>query len=367
MSKDKIEILIAGPEDNQGLIDLSHNCPMESDISVYPDRSPDYSAIQKLINKNSYHVIAKKNNNIIGCLGCTYFDVQINNEIFRSGVMVDFKVDPSMRKSLITYRIAKFLAEKEKISKTDLWIGMILAQNKAPLPFIKGRVGFPKANFFGRFNVRNFIPILKFKIDHRFEICQATQKDIPEIVKLYKNFYNKHQLTPYFTEEKFLELITNFKGLEIENFSIAKENGKIKAVLATWDQSFYKKMFVRNFHASAKVLLFFCKFLSIFMKIPKLPKSNNHLKVMNIIMYAHNNCPEAFKALIRHTNNKMRGGEYPILTLYMSAKSPLNKYLKAMPGTTVGTDCYIATENEEINKTLENRMDSIHLEWQIFV
>jgi hypothetical protein len=103
------------------------------------------------------------------------------------------------------------------------------------------------------------------------------------------------------------------------------------------------------------------------MKIPKMPKRNKHLKVINLVMTAHDNSTDAYKALLRFMNNKFRGSKYPILTLYLNSNSPLKKCLKGMIGATVGTDCYVSVENEEINNILLNESDKIHPEWQIFL
>lgn len=367
MTKEKIEIVIAGEQDNLGLIELSHNCPMESDISLYPDRTPDYSIIQKTIDKDSYHSIARTDKKVIGCLGCTYIDLQVNKKAIKAGIIADFKVLPEYRKSMITYRVVKLLSETEKSSKADLWIGLILANNQAPLPFIMGRVGFPETIYIGRYDVKNYIPLRKLKVNPDFEILPATKNDIPEMAEVYMKFYNNHQLTPFINEKILRDTISDFKGLEIENFIIARKNGKIRAVMALWDQSFYKRLVIQEFHMGAKILIFLCRILSIFTKIPKLPKAKNHLKVMNIVMTAHDNSPEAFKALVRFINNKFRGGNFPILTYYLRSDSPLKKCMKGLHGTTVSTDCYVGCEDEEIKKSLMASKNSIHLEWQIFL
>lgn len=367
MSKGNVEIRIAEPRDNQGLIDLSHNCPMEADITVYPDRSPDYAVIQKLIDKDSYHSIGLLNGEIIGCLGCTYSEFQVNNEKIPGGVIADFKVAPDHRKSMVTFRVVKKVSDMEKKSKASIWIGLILANNKAPLPFIMGRVGFPKTVYVGRFNVMNFIPLRNFRIDPKFEIRKATIEDIPEMSEVYMKFYSRHHLTPYFTDKSLHEIISIFKGLEIENFYLAIENGKIKAVMAAWDQSFYKRLVVESFNLGPKLLILLCRFLSLFMKVPELPKKNKHLKVINVVMTAHDNSPDGYTALVKFLNNKYRGSEFPLLTFYMKSDNPLKKCFKGMLGASVGTDCYVSTENKDINKTLLAELDKIHLEWQVFL
>ncbi|MCK5821415.1 MAG: GNAT family N-acetyltransferase, partial [Bacteroidales bacterium] len=244
MEKQKITIDFMTDADNEAILSLSHRCPQDGMIGGYPDRSPEFRRIHQQVSKKSYHKVARKGDTLIGAFGAIYSNLQYKDVNYDSAYLMDLKVDPAYRRSTVAYRVVKETVANLGTLGTELAIASFLKDNDFSLIFTKSRAGIPDAKYLGDFMIFSIVPILKKKVSKKFIIDHPTEKDIPELVKLYNKFYSRYKLAPRMSEELFRYYITEIDGMGLSQFRVARQDGKIKAVLCAWDEDRYKKWFV---------------------------------------------------------------------------------------------------------------------------
>lgn len=348
-----IKIRLAEDADDEKIRDLSRRCPQEGVITFFPDRTPRFNTLHKILDEGAWHYVACKEDAIIGLVGVIHFSARVLDKIYKIGFMLDLRVDVEYRSGLAAFRLVKTAVDHLRESDVDMVIVNFLKDNKRPLVFTSGRGGLPIAQFLGDNKVFNIIPIHSMSLDKRFEIDEATEEDIPEIIELYHKYQAGFKIAPVITEELFRKYLHAIEGISLDNILLARENGKIKAVTGMWDEHTYKAYHALKLSFSIRAANAALKFLSLFMKVPHPIGLNEPLKQLSLVLYAHDERPEALETLFRHVNNINLGSEYTLITLYAQNNDPVFKMLKKFKGVAVNTEMYMFAKDESIFEKLK--------------
>jgi len=367
MEKGKILIDFFKPEDNEALLDLSHRCVQHGIISVYPDRSPTFDRIHKQIDPESFHVVARHNGIIIGCVGAIFFPVQVGGQKARAVYMLDFKVDPDYQKGLTAYRLIKkaigFLIDNDE----RIGFATIIKGNVASHVFTRGRAGFSPSRNLGDIQINNIIPLRRKKLDPRFKVENPSEEDIGEIVELYSGFYGNYKIAPYIDEEIFRFYIMEIEGMGLSNFWVAREKGRIKAILCSWDENIYKRYMVIKVPPGMRFVFRGISFLSRFFKMPASLKPGSPLRQKTLVMLAHDNSIPALKSLVRHVNNIHLGSEYTILQAHLHREDPLIGSLGGLFRLKVNVEAHMMTRNFGLADTVADKPGPVFFEWPVYI
>lgn len=353
--------------DNQSVLELSPRCAQSGMVTMYPDRSPVFNRIHRLIDPDSYHVIAINDSRVIGLLGILHSDFYFQDKPIRMAFFMDFKVDPDFRVGLTAYRMVKRSIENERESGTRMGLATLLKNNEGPMVFTKGRGGFPASLYLGDNRIYSYVPIRHLKTDNRFLIRQAVEKDIPELVALYNRFYSSYRLAPRMTEEMLRHYTAKIDGLSLGRFYVACEGDAIKAVLAAWDAKSIKRYWVTQSNIRVKLISGLVKFLSLFGRMPEPIRINEPLKQLTLVLYAHDQCTEALAALFRHINNLHIGGEYSLIQVQMHEDDPANESLRGLTGISVYTEIHFFTNTLQFAREIQNTSGLVHLEFPTYI
>ncbi|MDZ7635794.1 MAG: hypothetical protein U5L72_15715 [Bacteroidales bacterium] len=166
-------------------------------------------------------------------------------------------------------------------------------------------------------------------------------------------------VSPAMTEDRFRRYLTSVNGLSPCNFLIARENGKIKAVTAIWDEHAYKSYQVLKLNFSIRVVAKILNFLSLFMKVPHPVRLNEPLRQLSLVLYAHDDCPEALDTLFRYVNNVSLGSEYTLIMLYAQENDPVFKPMKKFTGISVKSEMYIFAEETRVFEKLKQNSSGV--------
>jgi hypothetical protein len=134
---------------------------------------------------------------------------------------------------------------------------------------------------------------------------------------------------------------------------VARENGKIRAMTALWDEHHYKSYQVLKLTSRIEIVNGLIKFLSHFMRVPHPIRKNEPLRQLSLVMYAHDDCPEAMTSLFRHINNLTRGSAYTLITLYAQEKDPIFSTLKDFAGVSIHSEMYLFAKDPMVFEILE--------------
>lgn len=368
MSERSVEIRSFKEEDNSQLLELAKKCPMEGDIEAYIDRSPRFMDFYYLTDKNPTLLVATEKDKILGCLGSSHFNAHVNSNNHNISVWGDFKVAPESRGSKAAIYLFNEIYNEDVKRDNEFSIVSILKGNKKSLSFTKGKGKVPKAQQIDDYVFYSVLPILKLKTNKKYKIEKLSDDRIEDVVDLYNTYYSGLNLTPRYTVESFKETIKRYK-LTYDDFYIAVENDKVKAVVAAWDQYDIQRYIVNQYTGKIKLLVSLYGLLRPFMKMPKSPQKGKPLRFMFLSLFAH--IPgetEAMKTLVRHIHNNIRGKEYSFYNICFRENDELCNILKGTVNSTVYTHNFAFCTNPEKNiEDFEITSKACHIEYATLV
>ncbi|MBS0010116.1 MAG: GNAT family N-acetyltransferase [Bacteroidales bacterium] len=346
-----IRVRLADDADKEKIRGLSQRCYQEGMITMLINRTPRFNTLHLLIDPEAWHYVACSEEKIVGLVGVLHFRLRILDKVFKSGYMLDLRVDEDFRRGVAAYRLVKAAIDHIRESDTDMIIANFLKDNRHSLVFTTGKGGIPKARYLGTNRIFNILPLWHMKTDKRFEISKPREKDIPELLELYAKYASGYQIAPVITGDLFRRYIA-VEGISLDNFFVARENGKIRAVTAVWDEHTYKSYQVLKLTFTIKVVAKLMKFLSFFMKTPRPVRLNEPLRQLSLVLYGHDDCPEALDTLFRHVNNINRGSKYTLIMYYAHEADPMFRYMKKFTGVSVKSEMYLFAKEASLFENL---------------
>jgi predicted N-acetyltransferase YhbS len=354
-----IQIRLAEEADNEKIIQLSERCPQEGVVTIFINRTPRFNTLHKLMDPTAWHFVACKDDEIIGLVGVIHFKARVLDKPCKIGYMLDLRVDKAYRSGITAFKLVRTAVDYLQKSDADMVIANFLKDNKRPLVFTSGRGGLPPALFLGDNRVLNLLPLRKLRLSERFVIEKPSESDIPELVALYQKYAEGFKIAPVFDEAHFRNIINTVEGLSFDAFLVAKENGKIRAVTAAWDEHPYKSYQVLKLNLSIRVVTWVLRFLSLFMKTPYPIKLNEPLRQLSLVLYAHDNCPEALEQLFRQVNNQNIGANYTMITLYAQENDPVFKLVRKFTGVSVKSEMHMFAKDMSVFDRLRENPDPV--------
>jgi hypothetical protein len=348
-----IQYRLAEESDNAGILDLAKRCPQEGMITFFVNRTPRFNTLHRLLDPDAWHYVACTGDKIIGLVGVVHFQANVLGKECKIAYMLDLRVDEAYRNGTTAFRLVKTAIDHLQKSDADMVIANFVKDNKRPLVFTSGRGGLPMAHYLGRNRILNLLPVYNMKKDDHFEIGTLQENEIKEIIEIYRRYSAKFKIAPLLTEDRFRKYIKTVEGLSTDHFLVAKENGKIRAVTALWDEHFYKSYHVQKLTSQIRLVNGLMKFLSHFMRVPHSIRKNEPLRQLSLVLCAHDNCPEAMTSLFRYINNLMRGSEYTLITLYSQENDPIFSVVKNFLGVSVHSEMYLFAKDPKIFEQLE--------------
>jgi N-acetylglutamate synthase-like GNAT family acetyltransferase len=349
-----LNIRKAKEEDSDQIAELSHRCLQEGVITMFINRTPTYNTLHRLIDPEAWHYVVTRDEEVAGLVGVLHFRIRAADHEYKTGYMLDLRVAEELRKGMTAYRLVKGAIDHIRDSDADMIIANFLKDNKHSLVFTTGKGGIPESYFLGVNRVFNILPLKRMKLNKRFEIGKPEEKDIPAIVELYKSYSNGFRIAPIISEEVLRDYINKIEGLSLDNFLVARENGKIRAVTGVWDEHTYKSYQVLKLTTSIKIVTRLLRVLSLFIKTPQPIRLNEPLRQLSLVLYAHDGCPEALDTLFRYVNNINRGGKYTLIMFYAQKSDPMFRYMKKYTGVSVESEMYMFAKDTGIYKNLRD-------------
>lgn len=339
--------------DNDGILDLSRRCPQEGMITFFVNRTPCFNTLQRLLDPEAWHFVACREDTIIGLIGVVHFQANVLGVNRKVAYMLDLRLDEAYRSGTTAYRLVKTAVDHLYASDVDIVLANFIADNNRSLEFTKSRAKIPAALFLGRNRIYNLLPLFPVKTDKRFEVGSLREEDIPEVVELYQKYSLNFNIAPIVSEERIRKYLDTIDGFSRSRFLIARENGKIKAVTALWDDHHYKSYQVLKLTSQINFVNNLFKVLSLFMRTPHPVCINEPLRQMSLVLYAHDDCLPALNTLFRTINNLGRGSEYTLITLYAQEKDPVFSALKNFLSVSVNSELYLFAKDQKIFEQLE--------------
>jgi len=334
----------ANSKDNRALLNISRKEPMESSIVLYVDRSPDYFYLPSLQGNDSKIFVAERNKEIVGAIGISFRNVRLFGNLQRIGYTGGLKIKESARGGWILYRLMKKVVDEMLRMKVSMCILTALKKNQKILRTISGRLNIPPFYPIATFRVFHIIPLMRpfmrYKCSSQYTIEKLSPSDFEEMVELFRRHYNLYELVEEFDKTKITQLIEQSKDFSLDNFLVAKLNGKIVSAVSYWNQIGFKKTIVQKYNGLFKGLFYVLKPIKI------LPIQGEPMKVLTIRHLICNECcPDAAKELLKYTIRLFRP-QFRLFRVGFHEKDPLIQTLKGFPRIGLDVVLYAAFRNE---------------------
>jgi hypothetical protein len=344
-----IQLREAVSTDNAGLLDLTSLLPMEGRISIRIDRNPDFFQLLKQRGPGKLFV-AENAGKIIGCFSASMMNTFVNGNPDKVHYLADLKIHPSSLGSTLASRLLYEMFDYLRTEKADLFFSTAAFGNEKVMPLFEGRIGLPKFQCIGTFNVYQIIPIVKKTVSHKYTIAEIPLND--GIINFYTRFLKRYQYSPMIYE-------TTLHGTR--NL-IAIRNNETVASLSLVDVGSSKQNVLVRLPRSLNLIVSILRKFNKLVKILNLPEFNKPIKIMYIKVFAFKDgCEDALELLINQARTICLREKYCFLSIGIHEKDPLNKIFSQYLHFTFHSLGFIASLSKD-NEKIQNCMAGIAYE-----
>jgi hypothetical protein len=339
--------------DNDGIVALARRCPQEGMITFLFNRGPRFDTINRLLDPEAWHFVACDQGRIVGVVGVIHFQAHVLGHCRKIAYILDLLLDGPYRQGMTAFRLIKPVVQRLYQSDADMVLVNFLKDNHHPLVFTKGRAGLPAATNLGDNTFFSMLSLRTMRIDSAYKIEQPTERDLPELVELYQRSGSHYKIAQVLDEPMLRHYLENIEGLGLENFLVARRNGRIRAVTALWDEIPYKSYEVQKLNFAISSMTHLLKLMSYVAKVPRPIELHKPLSQLSLVLNAHLDCPEAIEMLFRHVNNLHRGSKYTLVTLYGQDNDPITKVIRKFRGLSVKSEMHVFARDPLLQTQLE--------------
>jgi ribosomal protein S18 acetylase RimI-like enzyme len=209
-----IRYRLAGPDDNQQLIELTASSGMTGEISLRIDRKPDFFKLLSLRGETKVFV-ALDDEKIIGSLCVSAQQVWVGGKILPIQYIGDFKVSEFYRNQGIGLQLCNEMADYVVSTGADLAFLNVSRGNKRPLSFFKNRADIPDFENIGIFTIYQFLGKKETPVSRKYTIEKSSAND--RLIQFLNGHYGNYELGPVITKEKLenTEIYTIGNGKEL--------------------------------------------------------------------------------------------------------------------------------------------------------
>jgi ribosomal protein S18 acetylase RimI-like enzyme len=292
-----MEIREATQNDNQTLLELQKKCPMGVDFVVAMDSSPDYFARSRPY-QDCHVFVAVENHQIIGSIACAIDTRLVQGKPTKTAYLYGMIVDPAKRRTGVASQLQKHIENYASKQKVDLCHLLVMEEN---LPSIRlcQKNGFQLIKDSPRFSLMVYKPM---KLQNEANIKPMTPADTNDVVSMINETYQDHDFYMPYTEETFQEYIKRLPQDTPQNTLVFKQGTNIQACLGYWDFNKIIRDRILKLSRQLKTIALPIRFLSLFTKMPKIPKLGETLKQWYLFPMAYKDAT-ALAELIKHVNN----------------------------------------------------------------
>lgn len=347
----------AAPEDNRDLIALTAACPMEGEVGLRVDRSPDFFALNRLEGGEwKVAVVDSPDGGLAGCVAGAVRRVYIGGEPRKVMYVGDLKVHPRWRGTGPADVLSAFAREycRERGGDHAITLMTVLGGNAGMARRAEGPRGLPRLERFAGIRAYNIGLLWKRKpprieglsIERAFIQSRQSPADLArEMAALWSIHAPHRQFAPCHDAEGFAAWVAAAPGLSWEDHWLARDRqGNLVAFVGFWDQDAFKQMRVTRYSPGLKAFRSVFNLAAPMLGAAPLPAAGGRLRYRTAV----NLCVPAgradiLRALIIAAYNDLRGRGYAFLTVGLDRKDPLNAACEGLLAQPTDIDALVST------------------------
>lgn len=285
------------------------------------DRSPDFTAVNRILSNAWDILVAEVNSEIIGFLDMRHMKLRIGAQVAPATYVGLAGIQERWRGTAAFLRLTR---ESEKLCRSlgsKLVITLVNIRNSRLSRFLELRHG--ACTHTERIVVSCILLGPHYRWNKRIDYGYATEKDLPEISQLISKSYDNYLIASQLEENRF----ANFPNFKLKNILLARDTaGQIVAVLGLWNQGEFRRTRILGYRFLDYCLRAFVSGLSNFIRFAPVPRPGENLNILNAIYaVAKEGHEEEFAGLLRHACNISANQGYHFLLLAAAENDPLSK------------------------------------------
>lgn len=249
-------IELAKHEDEAELRKLLVKTAMSGMIRLSYGREPHFFNSLDVLGKHNQIAVARNvTGNIVGFGIRSIKSMYVNDEIQQIGYLSNLRLEKKYRGNILLAKGFKYLHELHQDNQCPFYLTTIMTDNKnAKEVLLNARGLLPVYQAWGKLYTYlindSCIKSLAFNLQIEF----AKSSDREDIVKFLQREGKQKQFFPHYTENDFNNESGLLSSLQYQNILVAKQNQKIVATLALWNQNSFKQILVHSYHPLLKLL-----------------------------------------------------------------------------------------------------------------
>ncbi|MBE7552472.1 MAG: hypothetical protein HS126_15490 [Anaerolineales bacterium] len=328
---------LATPADDPAIRRLLANNPVPGQVTVTYEREPDYFLGCGTMGRFCQVLVARRRpgGEVAAVATRTTRPLFVNGQIEEVGYIGQLRVDERFRGRWIVSGGFHYFHHLHADGRVAGYVTTIIEGNAQAQGLLveRARRHFPVYREVDRLCTAAIIlkrPLFRLRsrntqyaTRNTFEIHPATPTDLLTITAFLRQHGPTKQFFPVYSEDDFRNSPTTL-GFRLEDFVVARQDGKIVGVIGLWDQSSYKQTVVRAYNDSLRRLRpLYNGWLRLSGTKP-LPSPGQpiHFAYASFICIAENN-PDIFGILLQNVYNLAVERGYAYLMVGLSTRDPL--------------------------------------------
>ena len=334
-----------------------HSIVMPGDIELIYMKNPDFF---KSIETQGFEMqvlaaCTHEETKIVGTGVRALRKAYINGIPRTVGYLGDLRISPEVRHRKVLYNGYAAMKKLMTDGRAYLHFTTIVEGNrtaKAALTW-KNKAGtIPNYVDFGLLKTSFVFPLFKMSCGRKFSVSHAEEKEIDVIADFIDVHAKQRQFHPVYTRESFM----NLRDFHINDFVVARYNGKIAGVAALWDQTGFKQLLVKKYNGKMRIMKrLFNRFL---------PEEGEIIPNACLSFIAvQDDRTDIFRALLSHISNDIRKSRLRYFMVCLHETDPLNEALRFFPRLTYKSRLYLADydDTESIRARVDGRIPYVEV------
>jgi len=329
-----IQIGLATGHDDAAIRRLCAANAVPGTITVSFEREPSYFLGCETMGRECQVLVARRrghgaDDEIVGAACRATRPVFINGEMAEAGYLGQLRVDREFRGRWLVSRGFHLLRELHDQRPVPGYLVSVIEGNREAFGVLihHRRRHFPAFHEIGRLstlalNVGRMKPMAS-EVPSGIDVTRAGADDVPAIVGFLGRHGAEKQFYPAYTESDFSGHPAML-GFRVNDFVVARREGRIAGVLGLWDQSSYKQTVVRGHTGWLRASRPFYDLAARLMSRPTLPRPGEKIRhaYASFACVADNDAA-VFRPLLRGVYNLAAERGYSYLMIGLDERDPL--------------------------------------------
>jgi len=328
-------VLEAVPEDNTALLELTRSSPMEGDIGLCVDRSPDFFRLCALGNAwFRVGVIRGSGGRLVGCVTIAERRVWVQGRPVRMAWASDLKVDRRHRGVGAASQLIRWVANQSRpiVGEAGPLVATVLCGNTDMERLFPGGPTLLRIQPFATLRAHAIPVFHRQPPETRFTIDVANRSDHPELRALWNRYAPQRQLAPLAPVGLGPLPPASGERFTVPCHLVARDRaGCIQGFLGIWDERAVKQLRVTGFSVRLGAARAAINLLAPFIGAERLPGAGEILRFATLMdLCVPPDAPELLRALVLAANRAALGSGFSFLTLGLDVRDPLATALRGM-------------------------------------